>query len=391
MKIYNNLYNKPIYINIILLLIIFSLGYIIFRIGYKNGFKAFENNQITNHTIRINKKYNLKINESEFIEAINLIESGKMAEFEKQVFKIHEGIIQEISNTMELNTNEKKKLKSDLMQNLNASNKDIAKTYIDEYLNSIRPLSKSLKEDKILNFTTTTKVEKATAAISSHICSFSTMIFSPMRIKFKHSQDYAIGFFLEDPCSILISSFLNPLSSKLIDAGIIKDFNINKSKVEQNYSKMIAELATAEVSFTTTKSNTKGTDFFWGTFKSSGTITYKFESVVKAGFDLSKKLEIKLDYKNKIINISIPEPKIFDPVINTKIIEFDDQDLIKDLELKDLNTPLELIKQECIEFAEASYIKTKAAQNAKFILSNLFSTAIGKGYSVNIIIGNDRY
>lgn len=388
-------FQKPLfYIGFPALLITSGLCYGVsqyyFRTGYESGFKAFESNQISKHNERINKKYDLKINEAEFIHAVNLIETGNVTDFENQVFKIHEGIIEEVSNSMELSAAESQKLKADLMKNLNESNKDIAKEYIDEYMRTIKPLANSLKEDNVLNFTTTTKVEKATAAISSHICAFSTMIFSPLKLRLNDAQDYAAGFLLDDPCSILIGGFLTPLSAKLIEAGIIKDFAINKNKVEQNYSKMIAELATAEISFTTTKTNTKGSEFFWGAFKSSGTISYQFESVIKAGFDLSDKLEVSLDHQHRVVNVIIPNPKIFDPVISTRIIEFDDQDMIKDLELSDLNAPLESIKQECISYAEASNIKKKAVQNAKFILSNLFSPAIGKGYKVQIIIENEN-
>lgn len=353
-----------------------------YNYGYQTGFDTFENNQIDLHNKRTQNEYVLNVNDEEFIQSVNLLEQGQTELFENQIFKIHEGIIEEMSNTFELNADERQNLR----ENLIASNPDITKEYIEEYLKSIKPLKSGLNENNTMVFSNTTRVEKATAAITSHICAFSTMIFSPLNMRTGVAQEYAAGYLLADPCSILISGFINPLSVRLVNAGIIKDFEINKIKVEQNYSKMIAELATAEVSFTTTKTLTKGSEWFFKLFKSSGTITYQFNAVVKAGFDLSENLEMVIDHQSKVVTINIASPKIFDPVISTQILEFDDQDMIKDLDINDLNAPLNAIKLESISKAEASDIKGKAIANAKLILTNLFQPIVGKGYELNINI-----
>ena len=356
------------------------------KTGYEDGFKQFETNLIEKHKKISDGKYDIPIDEEKLINAVNLIDKGNTVAFENEVYKIHEKIIEEIGATLEISEEERDKLK----ENLKAGNKDLAQEYIEEYTNSIKGLKITEIENKTLSFVNTTKVEKATSAMSSHICAFSTMIFSPLKIHLSATQDYAAGFLLDDPCSMLLSGFLNPLSEKLINAGVIKDLEVNKSKVKQSYSKMIAELATAEVAYNTQKTNKKGSSFFWGWINSSGTITYQFDCVVKAGFDLSDNMEITFNHNAKIIDIAIPQPKIFEPTINTKIIEFDDQDMIKDLELSDLNVPLNRISQECVNFSERGDIKARAIKNAKFILMNMFSplTNLGKGYKLNIHVRN---
>ena len=354
--------------------------------GYTEGFRQFETNLIEKHRNITDEKHDILIDEDKFINAVNMIEKGNTVAFENEVYKIHEKIIEEVGATLEISEEERNKLK----ENLKASNKDLAQEYIEEYVNSIKELKITEIENKTLSFVNTTKVEKATSAMSSHICAFSTMIFSPLKIHLSATQDYAAGFLLDDPCSMLLSGFLNPLSEKLINAGVIKDLEINKSKVKQSYSKMIAELATAEVAYNTQKTNRKGSSFFGGLINSSGTITYQFNCVVKAGFDLSANMEITFNHNAKIVDIAIPQPKIFEPTINTKIIEFDDQDMIKDLDLSDLNVPLNQISQECINFSDQGGIKAKAVKNAKFILMNMFSplTNLGKGYRLNIHVKN---
>lgn len=128
-----------------------------------------------------------------------------------------------------------------------------------------------------------------------------------------------------------------------------------------------------------------GIDINWEVIGTKKSFSFSYDGKVTAGIEFDK-VKVNKDEDNKIIYIELPEPVLFDPVIDTSSYEFYEitNSLLNPIDPKDYAVALdELVKAEMVN-AENSTLLKDAEDNAKQMVES-FVKGIASNYKIEFI------
>ena len=195
-------------------------------------------------------------------------------------------------------------------------------------------------------------------------------------------------------CPFLVDAAVKPLVKELKKRAIIKDYVSCETRIENEISSQIAELATAEYTGYTSSQErfTRTIDWFLiGEREYSALIDISAYSTTKAGFKLDEKFELSIDHGKEEISLILPYPRILSHEVRTELTNVDDGSWFVELDKDDFNYARATVSNTLRERAINSDLGSDATQNAKNVLKVLFSpiaTSMPYPYSVTVQFGN---
>ncbi len=147
--------------------------------------------------------------------------------------------------------------------------------------------------------------------------------------------------------------------------------NTYSSKVTELGFKNVGELVTQEGSYTAVQSIKGARKEFGITFPFTDKLyIYSMDGVVQAGVDFAQ-IEVKEDFQNKVLNVSLPPAKILaiDPDRDSFTVFYESNNMFNALHLEDTNEAERAAEKEIREKAENSGILEHATYNAKTLIS----------------------
>ncbi len=190
---------------------------------------------------------------------------------------------------------------------------------------------------------------------------------------------------VETPCAIAMTEALRPVIARLQERAAIDDFAKSKGLLEEKVEKMIAELATVEIRDKKGLSKQMQTKI-WGVAVSSTDVEISAVSILKAGFNLNDYFDIKLSEKHKTVVLTMAEPSILSHEVYPKVDKLD-IGWMRELNNSDFNRNFNILRSEFRREARESGIMNKAREQAKEIMSMIFSPVLqqlGRGYKLHV-------
>lgn len=183
---------------------------------------------------------------------------------------------------------------------------------------------------------------------------------------------------VDTPCGIALTEALKPMMARLEEQASIRDFSRSKGLMEEKVERLIAELATVEI--TDKKAiNKKLQTKIWGYAVSSSDIEISAISILKAGFKLDQYFDINLDSRQKKITVTLPEPVILSHEVFPKVDKLD-IGWLREVQSIDLNKNFNLLRQEFRRDAIADNVYDKSKDQATEIMNMIFQPLMASHY-----------
>lgn len=190
-------------------------------------------------------------------------------------------------------------------------------------------------------------------------------------------------------CPYVTSYAIKPYLIELKKQAVIKDYSESEIKIEKQISSQIAEFVTAEVKTSSYDRFDYTKKILWGT--STATVKTNSKAITKAGFDLMKKFELKIDHSLQEIILQFPAPKITSHEVNTQYRNIDEGWFvkIKENELNDINyTITNDLRNQAWDDTSLYYDAISNAEDLLKIIFGPISTSMPYPYTVKVRFGN---
>ena len=219
----------------------------------------------------------------------------------------------------------------------------------------------------------TNSVEILREVGSKYTCFLVNHIITTL-LETKGGSIYAKGKMVETPCGIALAEALQPLVKRMEARAAVEDFSRSRGLLQEKVEKIIAELATMEVR------DKKGINKqlqtkIWGFSVSSSDIEVSAISILKVGFRLNEYFDLKLNSKDGIVTITLPEPVILSHEVYPKIDKLD-IGWLREVKSIDLNKNFNVLRGEFRREALESDIMEKSKDQAVELMNTMFSPLV---------------
>ncbi len=180
---------------------------------------------------------------------------------------------------------------------------------------------------------------------------------------------YVKGQKVYSPCSVAMEEGLKPMVKRLEQSALIQDFKNSEGILQERMERVIAELATVEVRDKKGLSKEVATKV-WGYKVSSTDIEITAISIMKVGFKIDEFFNVKTDNKNKIVRVTLPEPKILSHEVYPKVDKLD-VGWMRELSNEDFNNNFNILRREFRKDAMESNVFNRSKKEAEELMETI--------------------
>jgi hypothetical protein len=204
-------------------------------------------------------------------------------------------------------------------------------------------------------------------------------------IRTRNGNILAKGSDVTTPCGIAMGEALTPLIKRMQERAAIDDFSRSQGIFQEKVERVIGELATIEIKDKKGISKNMQTNV-WGINISNTDVEITAISILKVGFRLNEYFDISLDSRNKLVNITLPEPTILSHEVLPKIDKLD-IGWMRELENSSINEGINSLRETFRAEAIESNVMDRAKDQAADLMSTMFTPlvqTIGSNYRIKI-------
>ncbi|MEM9835189.1 MAG: DUF4230 domain-containing protein [Bacteroidota bacterium] len=299
-------------------------------------------------------------------------------EFDKMVYDINTDILDHVSNRLGLNDS----LHRSVIREYDEEHPQFADLYFNDFLR-IRDTTAQLYETwyeeggrKV------TEVFEEVAA--KYTCFLVNKILASV-IRTRNGNILAKGSDVTTPCGIAMGEALTPLIQRMQERAAIDDFSRSKGIFQEKVERFIGELATVEIRDKKGISKSMQTNI-WGINVSNTDVEITAISILKVGFRMQEYFDIQLDGRNKLVNITLPEPTILSHEVLPKIEKLD-IGWMRELENKSINEGINSLRETFRAEAIESNVMDRAKKQAEELMNTMFTPvvqSIGDNYRIKL-------
>ena len=288
-------------------------------------------------------------------------------EFDELVYKYNMSLLAHIATRMNLADSIKTQLEPEYQKH----HPYLQQLYFNDFIN-IRDTTANTYEAWYAN-ESSGAVEAMNEVASKYTCFLVNHVITTL-LKTEGGVLAAKGRKIDTPCGIAMTEGLKPLMDRLKERAAIDDFSRSKGMLQQKVEKVIAELATMEVRDRKGLSKQLQTKV-WGFQISSTELEVSAISILKVGFKIDQYFDLKLNSKNKILTVTLPEPTILSHEVYPRIDKLD-IGWFREIEKGDFNTNFNILRREFRRDALESDVMDKSKGQAIEIMNMLFKPIV---------------
>lgn len=288
-------------------------------------------------------------------------------EFNDLVFDINMSILYHVANRMNLNEEDKGKLREEYEKH----HPYLRNLYFHDFV-ALKDTTSNLYQTWYDN-EGSNAVDVLREVAGKYTCFLVTQIITTL-VPTKGGSIYAKGQNVDTPCGVAMQEALNPMLKRMEERAAIQDFSRSRGLLQEKVEKAIAELATMEVRDKKGLNKQLQTRVL-GFAVSSSDIEVSAISILKVGFRLNEYFDVSLNSKTGIVTITLPEPTILSHEVYPKIDKLD-IGWLREVKSVDLNKNFNALRGEFRREALASDVMDKAKTQAIEIMNTMFTPAI---------------
>lgn len=288
-------------------------------------------------------------------------------EFNDMVYDLNMSILNHVANRMDLPTS----AKSQLDEEYDKHHPYLRNLYFNDFV-QMKDTTSALYQTWYDN-ESTSAVEILKEIASKYTCFLVNHVITSL-IETQNGKVFAKGSRVDTPCGIAMVEALNPMVKRMEERAAIEDFGKSRDLLQEKVERVIAELATMEVS-DKKGINKKLQTKIWGFNVSSSDIEVSAISRLKIGFKLNEYFDIDLSSKNRLVTVTLPNPTILSHEVYPKIDKLD-IGWMREVKDVDLNKNFNVLRKEFRREAMESDIMDKAKQRAVELMNTMFSPLV---------------
>ncbi|MCH2082574.1 MAG: DUF4230 domain-containing protein [Saprospiraceae bacterium] len=288
-------------------------------------------------------------------------------EFNDMVYDLNMSILNHVANRMDLPTS----AKSQLDEEYDKHHPYLRNLYFNDFV-QMKDTTSALYQTWYDN-ESTSAVEILKEIASKYTCFLVNHVITSL-IETQNGKVFAKGSKVDTPCGIAMVEALNPMVKRMEERAAIEDFGKSRDLLQEKVERVIAELATMEVS-DKKGINKKLQTKIWGFNVSSSDIEVSAISRLKIGFKLNEYFDIDLSSKNRLVTVTLPNPTILSHEVYPKIDKLD-IGWMREVKDVDLNKNFNVLRKEFRREAMESDIMDKAKQRAVELMNTMFSPLV---------------
>jgi hypothetical protein len=288
-------------------------------------------------------------------------------DFDNLVYNLNMSILKHVANRMGLDDSLKGKLEGEYKKH----HPYLKNLYYHDFV-ALKDTTSALYQTWYNN-ESTNAIGVLNEVASKYTCFFVNQVVTTL-VETQGGSIFAKGSNIDTPCGIALTEALRPLLGRMKDKAAIEDFSRSKGLLQEKVEKVIAELATMEVSDKKGLNKQLQTKM-WGINVSSSDIQITAISVLKVGFRLNDYFKINLNSKANVVTITLPEPVILSHEVYPKIEKLD-IGWLREVQDVNLNEGFNKLRTEFRREAMESDIMDKAKVQAVELMNTMFMPVI---------------
>lgn len=288
-------------------------------------------------------------------------------EFNDMVYDLNMSILKHVANRMDLPVS----AKSQLDKEYDKHHPYLRNLYFNDFV-QMKDTTSALYQTWYDN-ESTSSVEILREIASKYTCFLVNHVITSL-IETQNGKVFAKGNKVDTPCGIAMVEALNPMVKRMEERAAIEDFGKSRDLLQEKVERVIAELATMEVS-DKKGINKKLQTKIWGFNVSSSDIEVSAISRLKIGFRLNEYFDVDLSSKNRLVTVTLPNPTILSHEVYPKIDKLD-IGWMREVKDVDLNKNFNVLRKEFRREALESDIMDKAKQRAVELMNTMFSPMV---------------
>lgn len=300
-------------------------------------------------------------------------------EFNEMVYDINTDILAHVASRMGLNDSLRRKV----MAEYEVEHPDFADMYFRDFMR-IRDTTASIYETWYEEGGR--KVTEIFEEVAAKYTCFMVNKILAATIPMRNGNILAKGSDVTTPCGIAMGEALEPTIKRMQERAAIDDFSRSRGIFQEKVERVIGELATIEVK-DKKAINKKMQTNIWGINVSNTNVEISAISILKVGFRLDQQFQIDLDSRNKLINITLPEPVILSHEVLPKVEKLD-IGWLRELENKSINEGINSLREVFRAEALESNVQSRAKDQAEDLMNTMFTPVaqmIGDGYRIKVV------
>lgn len=299
-------------------------------------------------------------------------------EFDKMVYDINTDILDHVSNRLGLNDS----LQKEVIIEYDREHPQLAELYFADFLRA-RDTSAAIYETWYEEGGR--KVTEVFEEIAAKYTCFMVNKILATVIRTRNGNILAKGSDVTTPCGIAMGEALTPLIKRMQERAAIDDFSKSRGIFQEKVERVIGELATIEITDKKGISKNMQTNV-WGINISNTDVEITAISILKVGFRLNEYFDISLDSRNKLVNITLPEPVILSHEVLPKIEKLD-IGWMRELENNSINEGINSLRETFRAEAIESNVMSRAKAQASDLMNTMFTPlvqTIGSNYRIKV-------
>lgn len=299
-------------------------------------------------------------------------------EFDKMVYDINTDILDHVSNRLGLNDS----LQKEVIIEYDREHAQLAELYFADFLR-VRDTSAAIYETWYEEGGR--KVTEVFEEIAAKYTCFMVNKILATVIRTRNGNILAKGSDVTTPCGIAMGEALTPLIKRMQERAAIDDFSKSRGIFQEKVERVIGELATIEITDKKGISKNMQTNV-WGINISNTDVEITAISILKVGFRLNEYFDISLDSRNKLVNITLPEPVILSHEVLPKIEKLD-IGWMRELENNNINEGINSLRETFRAEAIESNVMSRAKAQASDLMNTMFTPlvqTIGSNYRIKV-------
>ena len=313
-------------------------------------------------------------------EALAILQNPKRykREFDALVYDINTDILKHVSNRMGLNDS----LRTAVIREYDVQHPEFAGLYYTDFMGMS---DSTATEYQVWYEEGGGKLIEIFEEVASNYTCFMVNKVLAVVIRTRNGNILAKGSDVNNPCAVATGEALRPMMARMEERAKIDDFSRSKGMFQEKVESVIGELATIEVK------DKKGINkqlqtSIWGMNVSETDVEITAISILKVGFKLDQQFEVSLDERDKVVTITLPEPRILSHEVLPKVEKLD-IGWMRELEGGNINEGVNALREAFRNDAIESDVFRKAKVQANELMNTMFLPmvrGIGEQYKIEV-------
>lgn len=252
---------------------------------------------------------------------------------------------------------------------------------------------KDLKSKADISYEYLDSINGFSESIASVSCKLVSV--ANLSVPVKIAQGTLKTIVIDKKCKTFLTKYIEPLSDKLREKGIVKDTSIIVSKLESRVRASIVKLASAQdtITFEIDQTEKRNYDLWKIEFSRVSKLDAKIKATIIAGFDLSS-YAMQVDHNKRTLDIHLPEPSI---IASNTDIDFQEPSTelgSPKIDSETYNKINKRAKELALKEAKTEKIFDEARKSAYVSITNIFQPLMSLpqfNYKVNVYFDHNLY